>query len=46
MFEGRTPERRSEEIAPERRAEIIVRFQRACTMAILREDPAFCFVVR
>lgn len=47
MFEGRTPERKSEERAPETRAEIIVGFQRAWTMAILREDPGggFIFVV-
>lgn len=43
MFEGRTPERKSEERAPETRAEIIVGFQRAWTMAILRWDPGVFF---
>lgn len=44
MFEGRTPERKSEERAPETRAEIIVGFQRAWTMAILRGDPGVFLV--
>lgn len=43
MFEGRTPERKSEERAPETRAEIIVGFQRAWTMAILKGDPGVFF---
>lgn len=39
MLEGRTPERKSEERAPETRADIIVGFQRAWTMVILKGEP-------
>lgn len=47
MFEGRTPERKREERAPETRAETIVGFQRAWMMAIFKGEPrGFLFVVR